>query len=362
MAWIKRNLYFVISAVVGLGLTGYCGYLFYSGLSDNAAAKEAYESARSGLDTLQKKVPFPSKENIEAAEADKVRVQAFLNEFRKPFSGYPTPPKLDDRQFKDYLQKIVYQFGTDATNAGVGLSPGYAFTFSQQIDKLNFPSESIGPWMQDLEEIQALLRIFYKAKINYLESLKRPTGGGDDLGNDVSNIATNKTEWGTVSPYMVTFRAFSAEIADVLTGLAASSNCYIVQAIFVEPSHVALPPPSDLLVVPPTQPQPQQVSPSRYYPRRGGENPSMDPSSESSGYMDRYRRDSPRRNFGAPPAQVEPTPALPSAPVVVLTERPLFVTMYINVVKLKMPEPPAPAAAPAPTRGPRAPRTTPATP
>jgi hypothetical protein len=359
MAWIKRNLYFVISAVVGLGLTGFCGYLFYSSMSENAAAKEAYESARSGLDTLQKKAPFPSKENIEAAEADKVRVQAFLNEFRKPFSGYPTPPKLDDRQFKDYLQKIVYQFGTDATNAGVGLSPGYAFTFSQQIDKLNFPSESIGPWLQDLEEIKALLRIFYKAKINYLESLKRPTGGGDDLGPDVSNILPTTNSFGIVSPYVITFRAFSAEIADVLTGLAASSNCYIVQALFVEPSHVALPPPSDLLVVPQTQPQTQQVFPSPYT-RRRPENPSMDPSDRSDSTREPYGR----RRFGPlQPVPVEPTPVLPSAPVIVLTERPLFVTMYVNVVKLKVPEPPAPAAASAPARGPgRPPRTLPATP
>jgi len=196
MAWVKRNLYFVIAVAVGLALTGYCGYLLYSATNATAEASGQYATAQSGLEDLRKKVPYPSKENIEAAEKDAVRVKAFLGEFRKPFSSFPAPPKVDDRQFKDYLQNCVNRFGAEATNAGVGLYPNYAFAFSQQIDKLTFPSECIPPWMQELEEIKALLHILYKAKINFLEEIQRPAANADDYGGDIIRFPTNAQPWG----------------------------------------------------------------------------------------------------------------------------------------------------------------------
>src|ERR1700733_11783705 len=103
MPWIKRNLYFVITVVVGLGLAGYCGYLLFAVMSDNAKASDDYAAAQSSLKQLLDSKPFPDTGNIQAAEADAVRVQQFLDEFRKPFSGFPTPPKVDNRQFNSYL-------------------------------------------------------------------------------------------------------------------------------------------------------------------------------------------------------------------------------------------------------------------
>ncbi len=105
MAWIKRNLYFTITVIVALGVTGYCGYLLYAALSANAAASEQYAQAKSGLDELQKKSPYPSPENIKAAGEDAARVRTFLAEFQKPFSPFPTPPK------------IVFSSGLDVDNA-----------------------------------------------------------------------------------------------------------------------------------------------------------------------------------------------------------------------------------------------------
>jgi len=182
MAWIKRNLFFVITVVVGLGLTGYCGYLLFSAIDENAAAMDKYTGARGSLDTLQKKVPFPSKENIAAVQADAARVQNLNSNYLKVFAGFPAPPKMEDRQFKDYLQKSIQKFGADATNAGVGMPAGYTFGFGEQVDKLNFPADNIGPWIQELSEIKAILQILYNAKINNLEQVKRPLVGPEDGG------------------------------------------------------------------------------------------------------------------------------------------------------------------------------------
>jgi hypothetical protein len=335
MAWIKRNLYFVITVAVALGVTGYCGYLLYSALGDNAAASEKYTSTKSQYDELLHKTPFPSKENIQSAEDDAARVRSFLSEFHKPFSPFPAPTKLDVREFNTYLLKIIAQFGAAATNAGVGMHADYAFSFSQQITKINHPAEAIAPWMQELEEIKAILQILYTAKINYLEKIKRVAVCTDDSGSDDYIQFNNTTNtWGVVSPYMVNFRAFSAEIANVLAGVAASSNCFIVKAIYVSPSMVPLPDltvaqpaaaPMRTYVRPPPSEQFMQGPARRGRPGEGGEG-RMIP-----------------RQYLQQPQQAE-VPVTPAGRETFLFEKPLFVTIYIDVVKLK-PAEPAPSAA-----------------
>jgi len=330
MAWIKRNLYFVIAVAAGLGVTGYCGYLLFSVLRQNKQLSEQYATSRKSLDDLQDRKPYPDQNNIQVAEEDAERVRAFLAEFQKPFSGFPTPPKVDDRQFKDYLQKSVIQFGMEATNAGVGLMPGYAFSFWQQLDKLNYPAECIAPWTQELEEIKAILHILCEAKINFLERIRRPAVSPDESGEDIVQFNSVSNQWGVVTPYRVEFRAFSAELANVLSGFASSSNCFIVKALFVTPSRV-LPQMVEAQPEPGLAAQYSQSMP-QYLPntsmegasrrgRRGGET------------RERERRPTPAQQMAA--ATAAAVPAAPAGPVTILRETPLFVTLYIDVVKLK---------------------------
>jgi len=212
MPWIKRNLYFVITIAVGLVVTGYGGYLLYSALAENAAASGQYASAKSTLDGLEKQSPYPDEDNIRAAKSDAVRVRTFLAEFRKAFSPFPVPPKVDDQQFNDYLKKSIVRFATEATNAGVGLPANYSFSWSQQTDKLTYPSECIEPWMDELQEVQAILRIIYAAKVNYLEGIKRPSVSGEEpAGDDYMRLPVVTNQWGVVTPYMANFRCFSAQ-------------------------------------------------------------------------------------------------------------------------------------------------------
>jgi len=334
MAWIKRNLYFTITVFVALGVTGFCGYLLYSTLSQNTAANEQYASSKSSLEDLQKKSPYPTPENIQAAGEDAARVQAFLTEFQKPFAPFPTPRMMDDRQFTEYLHQVVTKFGKEATNAGVGMQPDYEFSFSQQINKLNHPSDYIQPWLQELEEIDAILHILYTAKI------KRPPGGPDDFGtDDYIQFNTNVTPWGVVSPYVVYFRAFSPELANVLAGIAGSSNCLIVKAVYVSPSHVPLPQAA--------QEQPEAAPEVRFFPRQPPPQGRFSPYGQDplNSYMPgggrggrEFRNYRPRPAPQPQPQQAAPPVATP--PETILTETPLFVTIYIDVVKLKALEPP----------------------
>jgi hypothetical protein len=299
MVWIKRNLFFVISAAVGLLLTGYCTLLLYQSLKNNAGVSEEYKTTLSNLEALRQKSPYPSKENIEAAKEDQERVRLFLTDFRKKFAPFPAPPAEDEKGFKTHLEDTLVRFRAGATNAGVQLPPDFAFGFSGLTGKLTYPTGSIGPWMQQLEEISVILDILDRAKINYLTDLARvPVSFDDDGAGLQAQSVTN--QWGIVTPYRITFRGFGAETAAVLEGFAGSSNCFIVQAIVVSPDTTVQ----------------QQAA---YTPRPQNPNPSLNREERERGVH----------------AQASGVAASGPAVVTVLSETPLSVTVSVDVVKLK---------------------------
>ena len=334
MAWIKRNKFFVISVAVGLLLTGYCGYLLYSTLNANASASDEYATALSNYQAVQQKNPFPSTENIQAAKEDQANVRKFLADFRKRFEPFPAPPVEDERGFKTYLEESLVQFRAEATNAGVQVPADYAFSFSGLIGKLNYPPGNIEPWMQQLEEISNILNIVYSAKINYLVGLQRTPVSPDDSGTgDLLTTAVVTNQWGIVAPYKITFRGFSAEIAAVMEGFARSSNCFIIKAIDVQP---------DTSVPQQQQPTPQTPIPQMTAPRA----PVIRYQSTPLGSPGRERGlpglPGTRGEFPAPvaaaPVVQSAAPAAFAPPVTILSERPLLITVLVDVVKLKASE------------------------
>jgi hypothetical protein len=334
MAWIKRNIFFVISVAIGLGLTGYCGYLLYTSLNANAGVSQDYESTLASLQQIQDKSPYPSKENIQAAKADEERVRQFLADFRKRFESFPTPPAKDEKGFKTYLDDTLVRFRAGATNAGVEVPDDFGFAFASLETKLTYPTESIGPWMQQLEEIDAILDILYHAKINYLHDLARVPVSPDDAGAGLQ-AASVTNQWGVVTPYKISFRGFSAEIAAVMEGFARSSHCFIIKAITVG-TDGALPSSTG-------QEYTRQGAPT-FTPRIQNFAPQRNPDMEMQhpihhrgpgGGEDQFRRPTPTPFT---PPLVASYAAAPTGPVTILTENPLLVTIAVDVVKLKASE------------------------
>ena len=316
MAWITRNLFFVITVAIGLAVTGYCGFLLFEALRDNKGVSEEYGTTVTSLKDLQKN-PNLNQESIATAKADQERAKAFLQDFRKAFAPVPTPPTVNEEGFKEYIQKQILELGVAATNSGVMLPPDYEFTFGVQRNRLSYSSECIGPWMQQLEEIKAIMRVLCAAKINYLVGLQRVSVCNDDfMGGDFLAATTVSNQTGVVTPYVISFRGFSPEVAAVLAGFAGSSNCFIVKDIDVKQSSEAIP-----ILAPASDdegPVPVPGVPSRPNP------------------PGRLRRQMGAGDDYRPPQQVQaPVVVVASAPQVILAESLLFVTVAVDVVRLK---------------------------
>jgi hypothetical protein len=332
MVWIKRNLIFVISMAVGLLLTGYCGYLLYSSLDANSGVSANYLSTLNNLQMMQQKSPSPTKENIQLAKDDQARARKFLADARKRFAPFPTPSFEDEKGFHTRLGESLATFRTEATNAGVQLpAADFPFGFPGLMEKFNYPRGNIAPWLQQLEEISAILDILYGAKINSLVDLQRGAVSSEDSGAGLP--AANVTnQWGISSPYKMKFQSFSGELAAVIEGFAQASNCFIIKDISVESTEKSV--------------QQNAVQSFQEQPVSG--------SSMRSQYVNPMRpRPRPERGVpgGIPAARPTPTPRVavrPAAPaavamssasaVKILSESSLVVTLSVDVIKLKASE------------------------
>lgn len=292
MPWIKRNLFFVLSAAVGVVLMGCAGYFLYTGINDNSTSSDEFKQAVSELQNLQSKAP--TKENIQIAKEQQQQVRELLTEARNSFAALPAPEQTDERGFKLLLDKSLAQLQEAANKAGVGLSTQYAFSFSAITTKLNFPPQNIHPWTGQIQEIKSICDILFQSKINFLEKIRRvPVGVEEQVGADYLAATSETNQICVTTPYEITFRAFSGEIAAVLDAFQRSKNGFVVKNIDVQPL-------------------------------TGADTTRGNPGAEAVPPPNRFRT----------PAQ----PGLPvGSPATILSETPLHVTLVVDVIKLKTP-------------------------
>ena len=335
MAWIKRNLYFVIGCLVAVGLMGWAGWYLYSKMSLNNSVREQLTARYAELDALNKLDPHPGDgkkvDNIEIAGEQQQVLRDFIkkaNTYFEKIPAIPDTPKVRSEDFGKQLRNTIDQLSHDAINWSVTLPPKYNFTFEAQKPLMTFASGSLEPLAVKLGEINAICDVLFRARINALEGMRRERVSTDDSSTtagiqDYLDQKSVTNELAVLTPYEVTFRSFSSELAAVMAGLANSPHCFIIKTIAVEPApEMALPnEPAATPIAPiyPTTPFPS--------PFGGGKD-----ASERMRFQERYGLKRPPPQIAVAPP---PTPTTRGGLPTAINERPLKVTLLIQVVKLK---------------------------
>lgn len=329
MEWVKKNLGFVISLAVAVVLVG-VGVFYLLGTKTEADGVEAELSAKNGqLDELIKRPVFPDAANIQLAKDEEARVSSFIKEARKHFTELAKPEGLDTAGFKSHLEATITELLQEADRAGVklpdkGTAPSFGFTFDDQRKQLQLQASTLAPLTVQLGDIKTISQILFDAKVPSLVSFKRaPVGTNETTGAHLltKKITTNSALGAVTYPYEVVFQGFSPELAAVLTGLIESPDAFIVKSLNVERGNLEVAP-----------------NPAAAVPITGPANPyGMDPNLA--------------RRYGISRGPAAPQVAAP-APVnrpgeVVLEEKPLRVTLGIELIKL-LPQETAKPARPAP--------------
>ena len=355
MDWVKRNLYFLIGGAVALLLMGLAGWYLYSKWQLNNEALTKLEADFAELDRLGKETPHPGDgkkvDNIAEAKKQQKELREFIQKSRKfylPIRPVPDVPKIDDHELATAMSHTIDQMRKDATNASVGLPSAYDFSFQAEKNLVSFQSNSLAPLAGQLGEVKAICEVLFQAKVNSLDGLQRErVCVEDDKGNQSDYLAekTSTNELALLTPYQLTFRCFSPELALVLSGFASSPYGLLVKTINV--AH-ATPTAGETT----TSSAVQNTTVPTYTPPPPPPPPAVSPEAER-----RYGIGGPGASRPLPPTAyttpIQPGVVAPAAPKsgglqVVLDESPLRVTVTLDVVKLITPKETKPAPTPTP--------------
>lgn len=324
MDWIKKNVGFVIGlGIAALSLGGAVFYVLQAGTA-REEARAALEQKNGELDALVKREVYPNKANIDAAKKEQETVVKFIGEARTRFGLLEEVTSLDNGAFKSLLESTIGQLEREASQAGVKLpSDKYAFTFGEQRKQLQLAANSLPSFTRELADIEDICGILFGAKIHSLLGLKRyGVGTNEGFANpDVisgKKAATNELVGASVYGYEATFQCFSGELGEVIEAFVKSPNCYLVKTLNVEPGSATA---ADAATA--------TVAASPFGGGMGGMDPAL-ASRYGLGARSRYGPSQPQL------AASQPT-AAPKANEPALEEKPLKITLGLEVIKLSPP-------------------------
>lgn len=243
MAWIKRNLFFVVGGAIALLALGGAGFYIYKGWDRNATAFTSLNEVVDKLKSLTDQKPSPGSEkvnNANIARDQEKEVLAWIASSIGYFQPIPSIPAgtVTSEAFAGALRRTVDQMQKEAEAAGVVLPPKYDFSFSAQRPLVKFAPGTELLAVQ-LGEVKAVADILFAARVNALDGIQRVRMTEDDaLGPQFDYIdqrpVTN--ELALITPYTVIFRSFTPELARVMAGFATVSNTFIIKSVNVQPA------------------------------------------------------------------------------------------------------------------------------
>ena len=251
MAWIKRNLFFVMGGILALGLLGAAGFYNYKGWSHNTAAFNQLNEIYGTLRKLTGQKPSPGNDkvdNIAAAREQERRIRDWIRQagdyYFKPIAPIPNTGTnaVSSEEFAGALRRTIDQLQHEADVASVTLPPQYNFSFKAQRDLVRFQPGSLGSLAAQFGEVRTIAEILYAAKVNSLDGIQRVRVSDDDANGpqadyfDGHSVTNNLA---VLTPYQITFRSFSPEVGEVLAGFASSPHGFIVKSINVQPAGAA---------------------------------------------------------------------------------------------------------------------------
>lgn len=317
MAWIKRNLLFVVGLAVSVALLGAGVFYLFTTMDEADRVSAELDAKNQQLDGLVKREPYPNSENIEKVKEEQKRVEAFKKDARARFGQLVRPESLDNASFKSLLEATIAGLTRQSERMGVKLPEKYDFTFAEQRKNLQLATNTLAPLATQLNDLDNICRVLFDAKIHSLVALKRSgVASGEAVGSAdllTKKVGTNALAGASIHPYEISFQCFSTELGNVLAGFLNSPQAYVLKTINVERGSTS------------TTTDPNAAVASGPVPGRPGMDMAMARRYGLMGGGNRYGTPQPQ----APVAAPAPT----RAGETVLEEKPLRVTIGLEVVK-----------------------------
>src|ERR1051325_10551415 len=134
MAWIKKNMFLLIAAVVSLAILGYAVFFVQQKkAADEEVTASLDDGAQKFRDLLSRKVhPGNEKDdNIKRAKDELVKMRTFMDDMREYLKGPQLSTNLNNQKFRAELDTSVAELRRQAEEAGVSLpNTNFWFTYT----------------------------------------------------------------------------------------------------------------------------------------------------------------------------------------------------------------------------------------
>jgi hypothetical protein len=250
MGWIKRHLFFVVGGLLAFLSLGGAGVFIYQNWAHNSDASEKLGEIYTTLHDLANAPQQPGNDkinNTELAKEQGKQIAQWMKDAGKYFVAIPAIPPtvpLTNSAYAEALRQTIDSLRHQAEVASVMLPPQYDFSFSAQRTRVVFAPGSLEPLAVQLGEVKAISEVLFAAKVNALDSIQRVRVSEDDatsgLQSDYIDQRPVTNDLAVITPYVVTFRTFTPELAKVMSGFATAPSPFIVKSVSVQPAGMAL--------------------------------------------------------------------------------------------------------------------------
>jgi len=162
----------------------------------------------------------------------------------KPIAAIPSGSPVQSEAYASGLRHTIDLLQHEASDASVSLPPKYDFSFTAERPLVKFAPGSLELLAVQLGEVKTICEILFAAHINALDGIQREKVSADDASGPQSDYLGQQTttnEIACVTPYVVTFRCFTPELAKVVSSFTTCSNAFIIKSVNVLPAVASSP-------------------------------------------------------------------------------------------------------------------------
>jgi len=242
MEWLKKNLFLLGWGALALTLTIVAFVFLYTQRERDAQLQEAVDQKRRDLAQVLGSNPQPNPTNIAAARRDHAQAEKLLADARTLLVA-PTVARMDAASFRKHLEDTKFGLLREGQASRVALPTNFAFSFSVQLNAVQFSPGSLEPLTARLEEVKGICDMLFRAGVHSLDGLRRVSVAADDNGSAAEILLqppeTNDVAGVVAYPYEVTFTCFSRQLGLMLDSVLKSPQYFIVRNITVDPAPTA---------------------------------------------------------------------------------------------------------------------------
>ncbi len=182
---MNSKIWLISFGVVAALVVGGSGFYAFSSHGKYTEALEAWDSKVGTIESLERKVPYPNKENAEAVEAlvkeygvSVVSLAETLKSFQRPLNT-----ELANTEFQQRVKKKVEEFRGFAKEGGLTIDSTTEFQLGFDSYANTLPSPELVPLLDyELEAIDYLLRKLVDSGAELLTSFSRDPIPGETGG------------------------------------------------------------------------------------------------------------------------------------------------------------------------------------